>query len=49
MLVKVLTREIMRGKMDGIPEKLDIFLASGKLTIAEYTTLMELYEERHGA
>ena len=43
MLFKVLKRTIERGKdLDDMQEKLDIFLAAGRLTIEEYTILVDL-------
>ena len=43
MLFKVLKRTIERGKnLDDMQEKLDIFLAAGKLTIEEYEFLVDL-------
>lgn len=46
MLFKVLKRTIERGKnLDDMQEKLDIFLAAGRLTVEEYTILVELLSE----
>lgn len=49
MLYKVLKRTIERGKnLDDMQDKLDIFLAAGKLTIEEYEELVELLHEITG-
>ena len=40
MLYRTLKRMIERGQTDGMEEKLDIFLASSKITAEEYTELM---------
>lgn len=40
MLYRTLKRMIERGQIDGMEEKLDIFLASSKITVEEYTELM---------
>ena len=40
MLYRTLKRMIERGQIDGMEEKLDIFLASSKITAEEYTELM---------
>ena len=42
MLYRTLKRMIERGQIDGMEEKLDIFLASSKITAEEYTELMGL-------
>lgn len=43
MLFKVLKRTIERGKnLEDMQEKLDIFLAAGKLTIEEYEILVAM-------
>ncbi len=41
MLYLVLSRMIDRGQTEGLAEKIDIFFATGKLTEAEYNSLME--------
>lgn len=40
MLYRTLKRMIERGQTEGMEEKLDIFLASSKITAEEYTGLM---------
>lgn len=40
MLYRTLKRMIERGQIEGMEEKLDIFLASSKITAEEYTELM---------
>lgn len=40
MLYRTLKRMIERGQLDGMEEKLDIFLAASKITAEEYTELM---------
>ena len=46
MLYKVLRRTIERGQgLEDMQEKLDIFLAAGRLTIDEYTELVELLHQ----
>ena len=40
MLYRTLQRMIERGQTEGLEEKLDIFLASSKITVEEYTELM---------
>lgn len=42
MLYKVLKRAIMRGDIEGMEDKLDIFLADGKITLAQYEELMAM-------
>lgn len=44
MLYKVLKRMIERGQTDGMAEKLDVFLASDKLTMAQYDELTKMLE-----
>lgn len=43
MLYRTLKRMIERGNTDGIEKKLDIFYAASKITEAEYTELLSLY------
>lgn len=40
MLYRTLKRMIERAQIEGMEEKLDIFLASSKITAEEYTELM---------
>lgn len=40
MLYRALKRTIERRQIEGMEEKLDIFLASNKITAEEYTELM---------
>lgn len=40
MLYRTLERMIERGRIDGMEEKLDIFMAAGKITAEQYTELM---------
>lgn len=40
MLYRTLKRMIERGQIEGMEEKLDIFLAASKITAEEYTELM---------
>ena len=42
MLYRTLKRMIERGQTEGIEKKIDVFFASGKLTEAEYTELMDM-------
>ena len=42
MLYRTLKRMIERGQTEGMEEKLDIFLASSKITAEEYTELIGL-------
>ena len=39
MLYNVLTRMIARGQVEGLPEKVDVFYAVGKLTQEQYRIL----------
>ena len=41
MLYRTLKRMIERGQIEGMEEKLDIFLASSKITAEEYTEAAE--------
>ena len=41
MLYRTLKRMIERGQIEGMEEKLDIFLASSKITAEEYTELID--------
>lgn len=40
MLYRTLKRMIERGQLEGMEAKLDIFMASNKITAEEYTELM---------
>ena len=40
MLYRTLKRMIERGQTEGMEERLDIFLASKKITVEEYTELI---------
>lgn len=40
-LAKVLMQMIVKGRTDGLEEKIDVFYAAGKLTDDEYNTLMD--------
>ena len=40
MLYRTLKRMIERGQIEGMEEKLDIFLAANKVTAEEYTELI---------
>lgn len=42
MLYRVLKKLIETGQTDGLPEKIDVFYATGKLTEAEYVELVAL-------
>ena len=42
MLYRTLKRMIERGQTEGMSEKLDIFFAADKLTLAEYEELVGL-------
>jgi len=44
MLYRTLKRMIERGNTKGIEKKLDVFYAADKLTEAEYTELLALYQ-----
>jgi hypothetical protein len=42
MLYRTLKRMIERGQIDGMEEKLDIFLAANKISVEQYTELVGL-------
>jgi hypothetical protein len=42
MLYRTLKRVIERGQIDGMEEKLDIFLAASKITAEQYTELVSM-------
>lgn len=42
MLFRTLKALIVKGKTDGLAEKIDIFFAAGKLTKSEYNKLNEM-------
>lgn len=42
MLFRTLKALIIKGRTEGLAEKIDIFFASGKLTESEYTELTEM-------
>lgn len=42
MLYRTLKRMIERGQTEGMEEKLDLFLATNKLTVEEYEALMAM-------
>ncbi len=44
MLYRVLKTMIERGLTDGLTEKIDVFLAVGRLTEGEYTELISLID-----
>ena len=44
MLYRTLKRMIERGNTNGIEKKLDVFYAADKLTEAEYSKLLALYQ-----
>lgn len=45
MLYKALKRMIERGQTEGLPEKLDIFFAVGKISETEYAELSAMIAE----
>lgn len=45
MLFIVLKRLIEKGQIDGLAERIDVLYAVGKLTDAEYNTLINMLEE----
>ena len=49
MLYRTLKRMIERGQIEGMEEKLDIFLASNKITAEEYTELMAMLPNKAAA
>ena len=49
MLYRTLKRMIERGQTAGMAEKLDIFLASSKITAEEYTELMGMLPSKASA
>lgn len=40
MIYKMLKNMILRGKIEGIEHRIDVFYAAGKLTDAEYAELI---------
>ena len=46
MLYRTLRRMIERGQTGGMEEKLDIFMASGKISAEQYTELMNMLPGR---
>ena len=44
MLYRTIKRMIERGQVEGLSEKLDIFLAANKLTVEEYKELLQLMQ-----
>ena len=44
-LDRVLKNMILKGKTEGLEEKIDVFYAAGKLTDEEYEELMTLLHE----
>lgn len=42
MLYRTLKRMIEKGQIDGMAEKLDIFMATNKITIEQYKELMAM-------
>ena len=42
MLYRTLKRMIEKGQIDGMAEKLDIFMATNKITIEQYEELMAM-------
>ena len=44
MLYNVLTRMIARGQVEGLPEKVDVFYAVGRLTEEQYRELSAMLE-----
>lgn len=42
MLYRILRRMVERGNIEGMMEKLDIFLAADRITIDEYNDLTSL-------
>lgn len=49
MLYRTLKRMIEREQFEGMEEKLDIFLASNKITAEEYTELMGMLPNKAAA
>lgn len=45
MLYKVLRRMIQRGQTEGLMDKLDVFYAAGRLTKAEYKSLLNMINQ----
>lgn len=39
---------IRRGRTDGLPEKMDAYLAADRLTVEEYTELAEMLAAQEG-
>lgn len=46
MLYRVLMRMIERGQTEDLATKIDVFYATGKLTEAEYNSLVEALETK---
>lgn len=44
MLYRTIKRMIERGQVEGLSEKLDIFLTANKLTVEEYKELLRLMQ-----
>lgn len=45
MLYRTLVRMIERGNVEGMEEKLDVFYAADKLTLAQYEELVAMLGE----
>lgn len=45
MIYKMLKNMILRGKIEGIEHRIDVFYAAGKLTDEEYEDLLNLLKE----
>lgn len=46
MLYRTLKRMIERGQIEGMEQKLDIFLAADKISIEQYEELLALMKEK---
>lgn len=44
MLYRILNRMIRRGQVEGMAEKLDVFLAADRITVEQYTELKTLMQ-----
>lgn len=45
MIYRMLKNKILRGEIEGIEERIDVFYAAGKLTYEEYVELINMLEE----
>lgn len=48
MLFRTLKRMIARGQVDGLEDRIDVFLAAKKISIEEYNELIDLIKAFNG-